>query len=298
MNIEQLSVFNRIATLRTMRAAAESLHKSQPALSASIKKLEEELGFELFNRSSYRPELTDKGLLFLERSKALLESFQELQTYARELSGSKETRLRIAIDSAAPFEALLPRIQNCTQAYPALELEFSFGVLTQCMDALVDGAADIAIAPLIHPHPDLQSHKLLQRRLVSSIHKKHCDLGDRPSPQKLKKLPNIIVGSGNKNSLYGVPGLKGGKKIHVSNHAVKEQLILAGVGWGRIPEERLWEVPYSDRVVAIHNPQLQAVDVQIDLCWSKSRNLGPVGRKVRDDLIEFCGGLGLGQNQL
>jgi len=296
MNIEQLIVFNKIAALGTMRSAAEELHKSQPALSVSLKKLEEEIGFELFDRSLYRPQLTEKGNLFLQRSKGLLESFHDLESYARDLSGNHETHLRVAIDSAAPFEALLPRIQNCVSSYPTLELEFTFGVLTQCVDALLGGKVDIAIGPLLNSEENLESKILLSRLLICSVHKKHCIDGKEPSLKQLKNLPNIIVGSGRKESSVGVSKVKGGKKFHVSNHAVEEQLILAGVGWGRISEERLNESPYSDRLIALSHPELAPVKLDICLLWKKDKALGPIARKVKDDLSSFC--RGNTQNQL
>lgn len=290
MNIEQVIVFNEIIKQGTMRSAAESLHKSQPALSIALKNLEEELGFTLIDRNFYRPLLTEKGRLFLDKSQELLESVQSLKNYALELKGCEETRLRIAIDSAAPFEALIPRIQQCASDHPSLELEFSFGVLTQCVDQLINNQADLAIAPLFQPNNEINSEALLKLKLVCALHKKHCLNDEVPALSKLRSLPNIIVGSGNKDSPLSVPGLKGGKKFHVSNHAVKEQLILAGVGWGRISDERMKESSYADRLNIISHPQLAPIDVDIEIMWNHSKSLGPIGKKIKNDLILFCRG--------
>lgn len=67
MTLEQLIVLKAVVQSGSFKAAAEVLHKTQPALSVSIKKLEEELGFELFRRDLYRPILTVQGEYYYQK---------------------------------------------------------------------------------------------------------------------------------------------------------------------------------------------------------------------------------------
>ena len=61
ITVDQLKVLEAIAEEKSLRAAAIRLHKTQPALSHSIKQLEVQLGLELFTRDSYRLRLTSTG---------------------------------------------------------------------------------------------------------------------------------------------------------------------------------------------------------------------------------------------
>jgi|GEM_PF-1991013 len=288
MTLDQLIVFKEISKAGTLRGAAEILKRSQPAISSSLKNLEDQLGFILLDRSTYRPALTSQGERFLRGVDMFLEAHKDLEELAEDLRGDCETRLRIALDSACPFELIIPKVQEAVAPFKSLELEFVFGVVTQSMDQVLAGEADLAIAPLITHFEALESRQLVKRRLVPAIHKQHVspETG-RIELGELRRIPNIIVTTGDKHSPFGVPGLRGGKKLTVSNHAVKEQLILMGLGWGRIPEERLESRPYADDLVAIRHKELAPVDLEIALLWRRGQRLGRAARMVCEKLGEL-----------
>jgi len=289
MTIDQLIVFKEISKQGAWRAAAEVLKLSQPALSTSLKRLEEDLGFQLYDRSPYRPVLTAQGERFLKGVDVFLESHSELRELAEDLRGDCEPKLRVALDSACPFELIIPKIQEAVADFGGLDLEFSFGVVTQSVQEVLDGVADLAIAPLMTHLEEIEYRPLMKRRLLPAIHKQHLPAGQTQIelPQ-LRKIPNIIVTSGNKDSPFGVPGLRGGKKLTVSNHAVKEQLILMGLGWGRIPEERLESRPYSEDLMPIRNKELPPVTLEIAMMWKRGERLGRAARRVREKLGELA----------
>ncbi|HVJ63719.1 MAG TPA: LysR family transcriptional regulator, partial [Bdellovibrionota bacterium] len=110
MNLDQLLVFKTIADKGTLRAAAETLGRTQPAISAALKQLESHLSFELFSRETYRPTLTARGQRMLESTRAVLESAQYWQEVADDLRGGCEPELIISIDSATPLELVIPKI--------------------------------------------------------------------------------------------------------------------------------------------------------------------------------------------
>jgi DNA-binding transcriptional LysR family regulator len=157
------------------------------------------------------------------------------------------------------------------------------------VDQVLSGEADLAIAPLITHLENIETRPLLKRRLLPAIHKKHLEPGESEIPlARLRKIPNIIVTTGQKNSPFGVPGLRAGQKITVSNHAVKEQLILGGFGWGRVPEERLESQPYADDLLTIRHKQLPPVLLDIALIWKRGKRLGRAARTVVASLEELA----------
>ena len=72
MELEQMRQLDAIARYGTISAAANELHISQPSLSRSVHRLEQELGQELFTRSRNRAELNEAGMLAVEHARAIL----------------------------------------------------------------------------------------------------------------------------------------------------------------------------------------------------------------------------------
>jgi DNA-binding transcriptional LysR family regulator len=106
MNLDQLEAVDAIIKRGSFRAAAEYLRRSQPALSSSIKNLEEEFKIRIFDRQSYRPKLTEEGSIFFEASCKALEAAQFTARVARELGEKKrETRLRVAVEAYVSLRA-------------------------------------------------------------------------------------------------------------------------------------------------------------------------------------------------
>ena len=125
MTLDQIETFLCVVECGSFKAASEKLFRSQPALSVSIKKLEQELEFDLFSREAYRPVLTEKGLLFLPRAKHLFQNAQSLLQFSRELSSDKERVLNIAIDSLCPLSEILAPIRDFMESEPDVNINLT-----------------------------------------------------------------------------------------------------------------------------------------------------------------------------
>ncbi len=95
MNLNQLIILDAIVQSSSLSQAALKLHKTQPALTLAIKKLESELGFELLDRSQYRLHLTEKGRIFYREARLLLNANSELSSLAKELALGNEANYKI-----------------------------------------------------------------------------------------------------------------------------------------------------------------------------------------------------------
>lgn len=106
--LEQLDAFARCGTLS---AASEELHISQPALTRSMKKIEEEFGVTLFDRQKNRLYLNENGKLAAERAAHIIEEDQDMVRIVRAFDKSRRT---IALGSCAPVPAyeLTPHLQR------------------------------------------------------------------------------------------------------------------------------------------------------------------------------------------
>lgn len=130
-DLEKLVAFRREGTLV---AASKKLLISQPALSRSMRKLEDEMGVELFTRSKNRVELNENGLLAADLAEKLLGEADSLVSRVRQLDRSRHT---VSVGSVAP-EPLWELAAAIGSAYPGMTV--SSGLAEA--DSLLAGVQD------------------------------------------------------------------------------------------------------------------------------------------------------------
>src|SRR6478752_6676254 len=124
MQLPDLAAFLAVATDRSFSAAARRLHRTQPAISQAVRRIEDELGERLFDRSSRDGTLTEAGRLLQDYAQRLLGLASEAETAVRELQQVRRGRVIIGANEAA-VHSLLPHIEKF-----ALDRSIDFGVLT------------------------------------------------------------------------------------------------------------------------------------------------------------------------
>lgn len=123
MELRHLRYFVRVAEELHFGRAAAKLGISQPPLSQQIRALEDELGIELFDRTSRRVRLTDAGALFLVEARRTLDQARHAVDVARRIQQGEEGELAIGFASSVPFVPLVSAsFARFRAAYPAIHL--------------------------------------------------------------------------------------------------------------------------------------------------------------------------------
>ena len=157
--LHTLPAFRAVAQLQNLRAAAETLHLTHSAVSQQIRGLEEQLGFDLFERRGRRVVLNPAGEALLRSVEPALAQIDDgVQAAAAAASGSAQ-RLRITTLPSFAQRWLLPRVGRWRERHPqlALEIDASQGV----MDLQRDGF-HAAIRQGRGPWPGLSSERLFE----------------------------------------------------------------------------------------------------------------------------------------
>ncbi|MEZ9900960.1 LysR family transcriptional regulator [Vibrio breoganii] len=102
ISIDALRALDAIERKGSFAAAAESLYKVPSALTYTIKKLEDEVGTPLFDRSKQRAQLTAAGRLVLEHGREILLATNRLYDSVQELESGWESEIRLARDTIVP----------------------------------------------------------------------------------------------------------------------------------------------------------------------------------------------------
>src|SRR3990172_12427650 len=153
MEIYQLRAFAAVADAGQLTRAAEKLHISQPALSAQIKALEDELEVPLFERTSSGMVLTAAGQRLLAEAEKVLFAAQALRTEARALKGEVDGHAAVGTLSDPAFIRLGEFLSVTVDRHPLLQLELHHEISGAAFEKVRDGQLDAAFyyGALAHP---------------------------------------------------------------------------------------------------------------------------------------------------
>lgn len=177
MHLQDLNVFVNVATERSFSKAAKKLHRTQPAVSQAIHRLEEELGDRLFDRSSRNGALTEAGVLLREHAVRLLRLSAEAEAAVRELQQVRRGRVLLGANEAA-VHSVLPIIERFSQAHPQAQVEVRRVPSRQMATELLQRTIDFGVLTFQPPEKGLQSIPLGSDELVMLANPKHS-LADR-----------------------------------------------------------------------------------------------------------------------
>jgi DNA-binding transcriptional LysR family regulator len=143
MNTTMLKVFVTVAEEGGFSRAADRLGLTQPAVSISVRSLEEELGVPLFDRSPGRCRLTSHGARLLEPAREILDAEERLRAAARGLQEEPEGSLEV-VASNIPGEYLLPRlIRGFRSVHPQVEVKVTVTDSREALKGLREGAYEL-----------------------------------------------------------------------------------------------------------------------------------------------------------
>lgn len=125
-----MEVLVTVVKEKTFSRAAEVLHRTQPAISQAIRRLEEEIGEKLFDRSSKDGTLTLAGEVLLDYAKQMLNLRQTAYIAIRETRELHQGKVRISANEHTVFY-LLPLIQEFRRLYPLIKIEVQRGVASR-----------------------------------------------------------------------------------------------------------------------------------------------------------------------
>lgn len=179
MNYRQIEIFVAVLECGSLTEAAAQLGLSQPAVSKSLKNLEESLDVQLFHRQNRSIEATTEGRALYLESKRMLESFSNLGSFARNLPRMAHLRLKICCMPAVGL-CWLP---EAVRAFLVLHPEASFGIEVrssiETVQRVAAGEVDIGISQMRPEDTSARRVHLLENRLVAAVPHGH-PLAEKP----------------------------------------------------------------------------------------------------------------------
>lgn len=174
MEMHQVRYFLAVARTLNFTQAADECHVAQPSLSRAVKKLEEELGGDLFRRERGLTHLTELGRLTLPLLQQCFNSAEAAKSLASSYRKGTASPLRLALSHTVAMHLLVRPLTGLVKAFPGLELKFYRGTADAVGEQLKLGEAELGIAcPLPDPWERLDQWVLFNERFELAVHRSH-----------------------------------------------------------------------------------------------------------------------------
>ena len=239
MTNDQLKTFVTVVEKGGFRAAAKALYKTQPSVSAAVKNLEQHFNLPFFDRSNYRPELTDEGRAFYTQAKKLLQQATELEMYGHQLASTATSQLTLSLSAMCALPTVLAKIKHFCSDHPKLRLQLNTEHLSGVLEQLKLERADLAIGPLVGIDHHYEYLEISQIKMVTVISPRLLDTTQEAkiTQQQLRQLPHILISdTGSVAPFDHINVLLGGQRWYVNDYQMKKALLVSAMGWARIPE--------------------------------------------------------------
>lgn len=152
-SLRDLSYFLAVVAHGHLGRAASACAVTQPALSKSLKRLEDETGLALFDRSARAVRPTAAGLAFAEHARKVVDQYEDAIRHAQALSAGDVGLLRVGATAAAMDTAVLPALELLLPERPGLRVTLTLGVADELHDLLEQGVLDVVVAPMERAAP-------------------------------------------------------------------------------------------------------------------------------------------------
>ena len=195
--LQQLSYFVTVAEHGNLTRAAAALHLAQPSLSNQLKRLERDLGTELFERVPRGVALTPAGQALLPIARQALADVEQLRRTANELTSPEGGTLRVGATPSLS-SVLLPAALTAFHAHHEhVALEFAEAGSEDLIERLERDELDLALVILPVPHRAVETVPLAEEDLVAVVGPGHPLAGrQRLGISELKGIPLVIPRAG------------------------------------------------------------------------------------------------------
>jgi DNA-binding transcriptional LysR family regulator len=237
MDLDQLHTFLEVVRLRSFSKAALTCFRSQPAISAQVRQLEQELRASLFHRLGTRIELTEAGKIFQGYAEQILELRRRAQEAIQELEQTPRGELVIAANESTCLYVLPAVFAAYKKEFPNVELRLERMVGMRALEAVSDNRADFGFAQLPISDKRLQVARIHTDEIQLIVPPDHRLVG-RPFvlPQDLVGEPLLLPRAGTTRSRLDAWFEPVEEEIRVSmeldSTEMTKRSVIAGLGLG------------------------------------------------------------------
>jgi DNA-binding transcriptional LysR family regulator len=253
-SLSQLEVFLAVVERGSFSAAARALGRAQSAVTYSIQKLEEDAGVELFDRSAYRPTLSEAGQVLLPRAQRIVEDVAAFRSQARGMAGGLEPEISLVVEAMFPMCLLLQALTDFQAKFPTVETRVRVETMGAAVEALLDGPADIGlIVSFADRMEEVVGAQVTEVELVAVAAPQHPLAGHNGplDDDVLSEHLQLVLTDRSDLTRGRDKGVVGLRTWRLADLGAKHAMLLAGLGWGSMPRHMIAEDVAAGRLVEL-----------------------------------------------
>lgn len=282
LTLDQIQIFLAVVDEGSFAKAAKKLNRAQSAVTYGIQKLEAQIGLPLFDRTAYRPTLSEAGNTLLLRARRLREEANAFRDSARSLASGLEAELTIVLDPMFPTPPIVEALRAFTERFPTVPLRVYIQPIGAAAEMVHDGTCMIGLILLMFADIAVfKSFPLLTIDLIPVAAPDH-PLASIEGPIEthiLNRHVQLVLTDPSQLTAGRDYGVLSARAWRLADLGAKLSMLLAGLGWGNMPLHMVEDDIARGRLKVIQ-------PIEFDPCLAKlpmggvylaDRRLGPAG---------------------
>lgn len=274
MDINQLEVLVAVAREKSFSRAAEVLDRTQPAVSQAIRRLEQEIGEKLFDRSSKDGTLTYAGEVLLDYARQMLNLRYSAQRAIREMRALHTGKVTISANEHTVF-CLLPVIREFRDRHPLIKIEVQRGVASRIPKQITAREVELGVISFKPNDESLKSVPILIDELMLIVAPSH--LLAAKSTVTVKELGHETFVAHNALSPYRQKVIETFEKnkttlnisVELPSLEAIKRLVESGVGVALVPKLTAAVEIATGRLVGISVPEMK-LERKLNIIYRKN----------------------------
>jgi DNA-binding transcriptional LysR family regulator len=238
-SLDQLQVLLTVVETGSFAAAGRKLGRATSAISYAIANLEQQLGAQLFDRDRTRkPTLTDVGASVLSEARTVSMGVDSLRAKVSGMLSGLEPEVALVVDVMLPTERVVDAMQAFETEFPTVALRLHVEALGAVTQLVLSGVANIGISGPEHVNaPGLEQIRVGGVDLIPVAAPSH-PLATSPvnAPGAARDQVQLVLTDRSKLTEGHDFGVIGIRSWRLADLGAKHALLLAGIGWGNMPE--------------------------------------------------------------
>jgi DNA-binding transcriptional LysR family regulator len=292
LSFRQLKLLLAVAEHRSITAAANACHITQPTVSMQLKAMSDEVGLPLYEVIGKQVFLTAAGEAVAQSARTIRDEFDYLQQTISAMKGHTEGRLRVAIASTAKY--FVPRmLGNFYKQFPNIDIAFEVLNRDGVVNRLKSNADDLYIMSIPPEDLDLERHRFLDNPLVVIA------AADHPLAQKKrikrKDLANELfvlreAGSGTRlacNAYFAEHQFQPKVRLELGSNEAIKQAVAGGLGLAIISKHALHQNVDAEglKILAVENFPIHS---NWWIIYPKGKRLSPIAKVFFEHLQDWA----------
>jgi DNA-binding transcriptional LysR family regulator len=295
-SLDQLRVFVTVVEAGSFTAASKRLGRAVSAVSYTIANLEQHLGVSLFDRDQTRtPKLTAAGAAIHAKAKVVAIGVDDLRASARALLRGVEAEVTLVVDVMLPSARLVDAVQAFEATFPTVTLGLHVEALSAVRQLVRQGGASIGVGGgQFEVEPDLELIHVGEVKMIP-VAAPHYPLARGPiAPGIARRFRQLILTVRTPFSEGPDVGVFSAESWRLADLGAKHALLLAGVGWGNMPEPYVEADLAAGRLVWLDLPEARSGAYAFHAMYRTDQPPGPAAawlvQRFKDQVTVSSGG--------